>query len=148
MSTDSPVEMDGAERDAFLGNGGTGMISLSTSGDEPPHAIPVSYGYDATERTFYFRLAAGDERARGNLKERPVAFVTYGENDGWQSVVARGYLEDIHEDAIATQTLEGLGRVDIPLVDIFHVPLREVGFEFYRLVPEELTARREVSTAE
>jgi|AntDeeMetagen681_2_1112603.scaffolds.fasta_scaffold20407_2 hypothetical protein len=148
MSSDSPVEMDDDERDEFLGNGGTGMLSLSTPGDEPPHAIPVSYGYDAAEATFYFRLAAGDERARGNLKERPVAFVTYGEEGGWRSAVARGHLEDIHEDDIATQTLEGLGRVDIPLVDIFHVPLREVGFEFYRLVPDELTARKEVSTAE
>ncbi|QLG61853.1 pyridoxamine 5'-phosphate oxidase family protein [Halorarum salinum] len=143
MSEDSPVEMDEEERDAFLGDGGTGVISLSTAADEPPHAVPVSYGYDATEATFYFRLADGDEGAKGDLEGRPVTFVTYGEEEGWRSVVARGRLEGVRSEGIATETLEGLDRVDIPLVDIFHAPLREVAFEFYRLVPDELTGRVE-----
>lgn len=143
MSTDSPVDMDASERDSFLGNGGTGMLSLSASEDEPPYAVPVSYGYDAAETTFYFRLAHGDEQSQGNLDGRLVAFVTYGNDDEWRSVVARGRLEDIHREDIATETLDGLSRVDIPLVDIFHTPLREVAFEFYRLVPDELTGRAE-----
>lgn len=140
--------MDQSERDAFLGNGGTGMLSLSADADEPPHAVPVSYGYDAAEATFYFRLAHGDEQSQENLDGRPVAFVTYGDDDGWRSVVARGRLEDIHREDIATETLDGLSRVDIPLVDIFHSPLREVAFEFYRLVPDELSGRVESEAAD
>lgn len=148
MSKESPGEMDESERDSFLGRGGTGMLSLSTAGDEPPRAVPVSYGYDAAETTFYFRLAHGDEESQGNLDGRAVAFVTYGDDDGWRSVVARGRLEDIHREDIATETLDGLSRVDIPLVDIFHAPLREVAFEFYRLVPGELTSRAETEPAD
>jgi hypothetical protein len=47
-------------------------------------------------------------------------------DQGWHSVVARGRLDDIHREDIATGTLDGLSRVDIPLIDIFHSPLREV----------------------
>ena len=141
MSEDSHVEMDDEVRDEFVGTGGIGVISLSTSEDDPPYSVPVSYGYDASESTFYFRLAAGPSGSKGELDGRPVAFVTYGDDDGWKSVVARGRLEDIHDEEITTETLAGLDRVDIPLVDIFNVPLRQVEFEFYRLVPEELTGR-------
>lgn len=146
MSADSPVEMDGSERDEFLGNGGTGVISLSAAADDPPHSVPVSYGYDAAETTFYFRLATGPDGSKGELEDRPVSFVTTAENDRWRSVVARGRLEDVEDEGIATDTLEGLDRVDIPLVDVFHRPLREVEFAFYRLVPDELTARVEAKT--
>lgn len=143
MSEDSPVAMTDEERDEFLGNGGTGVLSLS-AGDEPPHSVPVSYGYDVTSETFYFRLAAGADGSKGELHDRPVSFVTYGGTDeGWRSVVARGRLEDVESEGIETETLEGLDHVDIPLVDVFERPLREVSFEFYRLVPDELTGRVE-----
>ncbi|WP_225336320.1 pyridoxamine 5'-phosphate oxidase family protein [Halomicrobium urmianum] len=142
MPEDSPIEMDEKERDEFLGNGGTGVLSLSTSGDDSPHSVPVSYGYDRSESTFYFRLSNGE--SKGDLDGRPVAFVTYGDDDErWRSVVARGHLEDVDNEDIATESLDGLDHVDIPLIDIFHAPTREVDFEFHRLVPDELTARIE-----
>ena len=78
MSPDSPVAMDAEGRDEFLGNGGTGVLSLSTTGEGPPHSVPVSYGYDATDETFYFRLAVGPDSEKGDLADRAVTFVTYG----------------------------------------------------------------------
>ena len=143
MSTDNPVEMDDDAVDSYLGTGGTGVISLSTEEATPPHAVPVSYGYDPAGRTLYFRLAAGPDHSKGDLGDRPVTFVTYGEDDRWHSVVASGRLEDVEERGIATETLTGLDRVEIPLVDMFGTPTRLVDFEFYRLVPEELTGRVE-----
>lgn len=143
MTPDNPVAMSDEERDDLLGTGGTGVLSPA-AGDEPPYAVPVSYGYDATDEIFYFRLAVDADESKGELQERPVSFVTYRETDeGWQSVVARGRLEDVESEGIATETLEGLSHVDIPLVDMFERPLREVSFEFYRLAPEELTGRVE-----
>ena len=143
MSQESPIEMTADERDEFLRNGGTGVLSLA-AGDEPPHSVPVSYGYDATTETFYFRLAVGAESSRTDLDTGHVSFVTYDETDeGWRSVVARGQLEHVESEGIEIETLEGLERVDIPLVDIFEAPLREVTFRFYRLVPDELTTRVE-----
>lgn len=147
MSTDRPNEMDAEERDSFLGNGGTGVLSLSAPGDDPPHSVPVSYGYDAETGTFYFRLAVDPDSAKGDLAERAVSFVTYGQSDErWRSVVAKGRLEGTTEESIAIATLEGLQRVDLQYVDIFDEPPRSVTFEFYRLVPDEIGARRELST--
>lgn len=148
MAEQDTVQMDADERDAFLGNGGDGVISLAADGEMPPHSIPVSYGYDAAERTFYFRLAAESDSEKGELDARPVSFVVHGKDDGeWRSVVAKGRLEPVDDEDVATDSLAGLERVTIPLVDIFGTPSRLVAFEFYRLVPDELTSRKEASTA-
>lgn len=146
MSTS--VEMESDERDDFLGTGGTGVLSLASPEDEPPHSIPVSYGYDQTERVFYFRLAASSDSRKGRLLDRPVTFVTHRETEeGWRSVVASGQFEETAEESIAADTIEGLERVHIPLVDIFGRPPQDVSFTFVRLVPEELTGRKESRTA-
>lgn len=144
MVADS-IEMDADERDELLGRGGVGVISLSTPDEEHPHSIPISYGYDASETTLYFRLAVGPDGGKGDLSDRAVSFVAYGQEDGWQSVVATGRLEDVADEAIATETLAGLDRVDIPLIDMFGEPTRTVSFEFFRLVPEEFTGRKEAA---
>mgnify|MGYP000017655186 CR=1 FL=1 len=143
MSEDSPVEMDPEAVEEFLGTGGTGVLSLSDEGDTPPHSIPVSYGFDAAERTFYFRLAVGPDTEKGDVTDRPVTFVTYRDEDGWESVVARGRLESVEEAAAPNEALAGLGRVDIPLVDAFDSAVRHVDFAFVRLEPEELSGRQE-----
>ncbi|MBV0924478.1 pyridoxamine 5'-phosphate oxidase family protein [Halomicroarcula limicola] len=144
MATDDSVEMERDEIDAFLGSGGTGVLSLPTTADEPPHTVPVSYGYDAETRTFYFRLSVGADSSKSDLADRPVSFVVHREEDDrWRSVVAAGRLEGVEESGIETETLDGLDRVEIPLVDIFEDPTRVVSFEFYRLVPEDLTGRVE-----
>jgi hypothetical protein len=153
MTAPDAVTMDDDERDSFLGDGGTGVLSLApTDGagerEAAPHAVPVSYGYDAAEGTFYFRLAAGADSDKGELAGRPATFVTYGQREGvWHSVVASGRLEPTDDAAIGTDGLAGLERVHIPLVDVFGQPPSEVSFEFHRLVPSSLTARRESSTA-
>jgi nitroimidazol reductase NimA-like FMN-containing flavoprotein (pyridoxamine 5'-phosphate oxidase superfamily) len=140
--------MDAAERDSFLGSGGTGVLSFSSAADEPPHAVPVSYGYDAAETTFYFRLAAGSETEKGHLADRPVTFVVHGKRDAtWRSVVANGRLEGTTDQGVATDALEGLEQVHIPLVDIFGKPVKDVSFEFYRLVPDEMSSRTETTTS-
>lgn len=147
MSSDQPNEMSVDDRDEFLGTGGTGVLSLSAPADEPPHAVPVSYGYDATDGAFYFRLAVRPDSEKGDLADRPVTFVTYGESgDGWRSVVASGRLAATTEESIAIESLEGLERVDLQYVDIFGQPLRTVTFEFYRLTPDEIGARQESSS--
>jgi hypothetical protein len=61
-------------------------------------------------------------------------------------VVAEGRLERTTDEEIATETLQGLDRVRIPLFDVFERPPGRVPFEFYRLVPDELTGRKESTT--
>lgn len=148
MSDTESIVMEPDERDGFLGTGGTGVISFSSSDDEPPHAVPISYGYDRSESTFYFRLAVGADSDKGDLADRSVSFVIYGQRDqNWRSVVAKGDLEETTEASIATESLEGLEQVHIPLVDIFGRPVKDIQFEFYRLIPDEMTSRKESNTA-
>lgn len=147
MDESHRAEIPDGERDAFLGIGGTGVISFPAEAARSPHSVPLSYGYDAEEATFYFRMATGEESEKGEVVGKSVTFVTYGhddESDRWWSVVAKGALERVDTEGIASQTLRGLERVDIPLVDVFDVPVRDISFEFVRLVPDELTARKEL----
>ncbi len=146
MALDQQTELSRDEIDALLGRHETGVLSLAC-GDEP-YATPISYGYDAAESTFYFRLAVDPGSEKGDLEDRAVSVVVYGQDeaDDWHSVVASGRLEETTDEGIATDTLAGLKRVDIPLVDIFGKPPRDVAFEFYRLAPDELTGRTESTT--
>lgn len=140
------VHLDEDELVTFLGTGGTGVISFARGSTRPPHSIPVSYGFDAADGQFYFRLAVGEGSEKGDVADGDaVSFVTYGETDeGWRSVVATGTLDAVEDVDIASGVLEGLRRVDIPLVDAFERHPREVSFRFFRLVPDELTGRRDV----
>ncbi len=148
MSDPLSTEMDEDERNACLGTGGTGVISFCGSAADSPHSIPVSYGYDATETAFYFRLAVDPDSAKAAISDHDVTFVVYGQtDDNWWSVVAKGQLESTMEESIATETLQGFEHVHIPFVDIFGRPPKDVPFEFYRLVPDELTSRTESSTS-
>jgi nitroimidazol reductase NimA-like FMN-containing flavoprotein (pyridoxamine 5'-phosphate oxidase superfamily) len=142
------ISMDDEERDAFLGTGGTGVMAFSSADEAPPHAVPVSYGYDSGETAFYYRLAVGPESPKGDVVGRPVTFVVYARRDeDWHSVVATGDMEATTDASVSTETLEGLEHVHIPLVDIFGRPTKDVDFEFYRLVPDELTGRKESPTS-
>jgi len=85
--------MSEEEMNEFLGRGGTGVISFSTDPDEPPVSIPISYGYSADVKHFYYRLSVPQDSRKEDLVDRPVSFVTHGETDsGWRSIVVTGRL--------------------------------------------------------
>jgi hypothetical protein len=145
MADRDPVEMSADERDEFLGTGGTGVVSFQTAGRRAPYSLPVSYGYDEERGAFYFRLAFPPEsgKERGQL-ESPVSFVTYDRTDeGWRSVVATGELEEVSEENLDTEVLDGMQRIHIPLYDVFEGDPRQMPFRFFHLDPASLTARRE-----
>jgi nitroimidazol reductase NimA-like FMN-containing flavoprotein (pyridoxamine 5'-phosphate oxidase superfamily) len=147
MSDSRAVHMDDDERDAFLGAGGTGTIAFPEK-DGPPHAIPVSYGYDAQTGDFFFRLAYGGDTDKPDPTADPVTFVTHADtDDGWRSVVAHGTLEETDEEAVSTDALDALRRVDIPLVDVFERAPRETSFRFFRLRPDAVTGRTEAGAS-
>lgn len=144
------VRMSAKERSEFLGNGGTGVISLDTPGADPPYSRPVSYGYDAETGDFYFRLAVGseDDGKEDVLDDdRAISFVTHGETDrGWRSVVATGRLEEITKSALDPAVREAMRRVTIPFVDVYDEHPLTLEFRFFRLSPDEITGYRETDT--
>jgi uncharacterized protein len=147
MGNIESVRMDDEERDEFLTTGGTGVISFPSGTSESPYSVPVSYGYDAAEVHFYFRLAAGPDGGREDVVGSPVTFVTYDRSDdGWRSVIVTGELDEVAEADVGSEVTQGMQRVDIPLVDLFERDSREVSFRFYHLHPERITSRKEAHT--
>ena len=141
------VQLTDDERDAFLGDGGTGVLSFATSSDEPPVSIPISYGYFADAASIYFRLSVPDNSRKPDLVDNPVSVVVHRETDaGWRSVVATGRLEAVTDAPYESAALQGLWAVDIPTVDVFERPPSEIPFRTFRLIPAELTGRKELES--
>ncbi|WP_372910694.1 pyridoxamine 5'-phosphate oxidase family protein [Salinigranum sp.] len=143
MSNAEP--MDRREVVAFLGEEGTGVLALAR--DDESYAIPVSYGYDGDEETFYLRLAFHpDSQKREFLgPSRTVSLVVSAEtNEGWRSIVARGRLRETGEAALDSSLVEAIRRIDIPFFTVFDRPARELDFELFQLVPDELTGQKQV----
>ncbi|WP_204960024.1 pyridoxamine 5'-phosphate oxidase family protein [Salinigranum salinum] len=136
--------MDEAEIDGFLGNEGTGTLAFAQ--EDESYAIPISYGFDATDGTFYFRLAFHpDSEKRAFLgPDSTVSFVVSEETDeGWRSVVARGHLRETGEAAIDSSVVEAIRRVNIPFFTVFDRPARDLDFQLFRLRPDELTGHKQ-----
>jgi hypothetical protein len=145
MAASDPHVLDADARDAVLGAGGVGVLSFSTGEETPPHSLPVSYGYDAETQSLYFRLATGGDSTKADLLDNPASFTVHREGeDGYESVVATGALEQIGETDVDTTILDGLRRVEIPLFDVFERDPREVGFEFYRMDASDVAGKREL----
>ncbi|MDG5820541.1 pyridoxamine 5'-phosphate oxidase family protein [Natronococcus sp. A-GB7] len=139
------LQLSADEIGEFLGRGGIGVISFATGADEPPVSIPVSYGYNPNEGALYYRLSMPKEGRKAELVDRSVSFVTHrNTDDGWRSVVASGELEEITDAPFDPGDLHGMWAVEIPLVDVFERPPKEVRFRFFRLEPETMTGRKEV----
>lgn len=147
MTNTRTTVMAAAERDEFLGVGGTGVVSFARGGDEAPYSLPVSYGYDAEDEQFYLRLAFDPEGGKTGLvgEQTPVSFVVHRQRDsGWASVVATGHLSEVTEAALDSSVAAGLRRIEIPLVDVFDRHPREYEFRFFRLVTDEVQAKKQV----
>lgn len=143
------LQMPESELNDFLGDGGTGVLSFSTGDGEAPYSLPMSYGYDDATEHFHFRLALPPDSDKGEFVDRPVSFVTFDETDaGWRSVVATGELEDLTDEPYESTALQERWNVSIPLVDIFTEPPDEVVFYQFRLDPDRISGRKEVSSGD
>jgi hypothetical protein len=139
------VQMMDGEIDGFLGEGGTGVISLSRDGGSPPFSIPVSYGYDGSSGDFYFRLSMPPDGGKAEVLDGPVTFVVHAHTDeGWRSVVASGRLEATADLPYESTAVQGMWAVRIPEIDVFDRPPEDVTFRTFRLAPERTTGRKEV----
>ncbi len=138
------VNLPPDERNAFLGDGGVGVLSFGTDADAPPSSLPVSYGYAAETEQFYFRLSFPPETSKTDVLENPVSFVVFGEEDGgWKSVVATGRLQELSSLPSESAAVQGMWAVDIPTVEIFDQPREDISFHDFRLATESITGRKE-----
>lgn len=144
MSLAQETEMSPAEIDEFLGESETGVLSLAR--DDDPYAIPISYGYDADERTFYVRLVSTPEsEKREFLASAPTArLVIYDRTntETYRSVVAVGPLEGISPTDLTVEQIEQYGAAKRPLFEIWAQGKKDLNIQLYKLEPDELSGRR------
>jgi hypothetical protein len=115
MTTSSEAEMSASAVDAFLGRHETGVLSLAR--DDSPYAIPVSYGYDETEREAFLRLvSAADSEKRAFLASEPEArLVVHDETDRvYTSAIAVGTLERVDPETLTAETIARYGETRRP----------------------------------
>jgi nitroimidazol reductase NimA-like FMN-containing flavoprotein (pyridoxamine 5'-phosphate oxidase superfamily) len=134
--------MSPEEIDAFLGDHETGVISLARS--DEPYAIPISYGYDASERQFHVRLVSvPDSEKRRFLASEPEArlVVHADEDDHYRSVIAVGTLARVDPDELTVGDIEQYGDASRPLFEVWPIEKRDLDIELYRLDPDSLSGR-------
>jgi nitroimidazol reductase NimA-like FMN-containing flavoprotein (pyridoxamine 5'-phosphate oxidase superfamily) len=143
MTVEQQTVMTGAETDALLERRETGVLSLAR-GDEP-HAVPISYGYDADVRRFCMRLVSTpNSEKRRFLSDSPkVRFVVY-EEDGttYRSAIANGRLERVPRSELTPAHVERYGAAKRPLFEMWEETKGDLDIQLYELDPDELTGRR------
>lgn len=142
MALAQRTEMAAEEVDDFLGSRETGVLSLARGDD--PYAIPVSFGYDPADRTFYMRLVSTPEsEKRQFLSSSPKArLVVYDEVDtgeSYRSVVAAGVLHEISPTELTVERIEQYGAAKRPLFEIWGRAKRDLDILLYEFSPDELT---------
>jgi len=143
MTLAEQTELSEEGVDEVLGAHQTGVLALARGDD--PYAIPVSYGYDATERRVYLRLVSTpDSEKRRFLTSSPKArFVVYGERDGtYRSVVVEGCLETVPREELTVERIEQYGTAERPLFEMWGETRHDLDVELYEFDPETLSGRR------
>ncbi len=143
MAIDIETEMTDDEIDAFVSRHETGVLSLARNNEA--YAIPISYGYDGHERTFYMRLVSTPEsEKRAFLESTPTCrLVIYDEADStYRSIVATGTLESIEPNDLTPDQIVQYGETRRPLFEIWADGKDELNIELYKLTPERLDGRR------
>lgn len=144
MSAPKEIEMSTEEIDEFLGRHETGVLTLARDGS--PYSIPISYGYDTTDRIFYLRLVSTPEsEKREFLESAPeTRIVVYHEEDQstYRSVIAKGTLTQIQPDTLSVSQIEQYGDAQRPLFEIWGEDKEELDIQLFRCSPEQLSGRR------
>ncbi|MGB9965565.1 pyridoxamine 5'-phosphate oxidase family protein [Halobacterium sp. CBA1126] len=143
-ATDRPlrgVAMDETEREAFLRERGIGVLSLA-SGDVA-YGTPISFGYDG-DALYFILLQFGEDSEKLDYAAatETATFSTYEYDDEhhWRSVVARGPIEEVSEEASDDATDTMFENAQFASLFPHGEPITDQ--PRYRLVPEELTGQK------
>ena len=139
ISLMSTEEMSRREIDTFLESVGVGVLAL-TDGAEA-YAIPESFGYDGEDVYFQFVHHEDSHKMRLIETTETATFTVYAENVA-RSVLVRGTLEPVPVENELQATNAIAENATIPTLNVDPtLSLEKLSFDFYRLVPAELSGR-------
>jgi nitroimidazol reductase NimA-like FMN-containing flavoprotein (pyridoxamine 5'-phosphate oxidase superfamily) len=143
MTVEHQTAMTDAETDALLARHETGVLTLAR--DDEPYAVPVSYGYDASDRCLCMRLVStpDGEKDRFLRDSSRARFVVYEESGTtYRSVIATGRLELVPRSALTPDHVERFGAAKRPLFEMWGEDTDELDVGLCELDPDELSGRR------
>jgi hypothetical protein len=143
MTVEQQTVMTDAETNALLGRLETGVLALANA--DEPYAVPISYGYDASDRQFVMRLVStpDGEKNRFLTGSPQVRFVVYEEGDStYRSVVAKGRLELVPRSELTPDHVAKYGAAKRPLFEMWDEARPDLDVRLYELDPDELSGRR------
>lgn len=142
MAGNGHREMSTDEIETFLSRRGHGVLAL---GGEGPYALPMSFGYDGSDRRCVVQFMSGPDSRKHQRVEpgTPVCLVVYEWNheDDWRSVLVEGTLDPIRPDSEREREAVDLFADDAATVglSIFGDPVSELDPQWYELVVDDLT---------
>ena len=136
------------EIDEFLAGEGYGTLAF---GGEQPYAIPMSFGYDDTERVLYMHMGMFEGSEKGSRiadgTAASLAVTRYERPDRWRSAIVQGTLSKLSREAVQERNVAAaFARGELASVDVFIQDLSEVEFEWYVLEPTSISGRQSVGS--
>lgn len=139
------VAMSPTEVEEFLGDRETGVLALAAA--DEPYAIPISYGFDARDSSIYLRLVSTPDSEKAAFLDHtsPARLVVYeATEEGYESVIATGILEEIDRDDLSVDQIEQYGQSQRPLFEMWGRSESALDIGLYHFDPDELSGRRVV----
>lgn len=133
--------MDDAAIHAFLTSQGTGVLGLPTDG--APSLLPMSFGYDGTDRLYFtFVVGSGSEKHELSRRAEHAAFLVYRADTPftWQSVRLTGRVEPVPDEDVGA-VADAMSNAWHP--DLFEQAAREVEVALFQFVVEERSGIRQ-----
>jgi nitroimidazol reductase NimA-like FMN-containing flavoprotein (pyridoxamine 5'-phosphate oxidase superfamily) len=146
---DYGVEMTDEEIHSFLTRRGHGVLSF---GGDRPYAVPISFGYDASENRCVLQLVnVEDSKKQRYLDESStvhLAAYEWNSVDDWRSVLIDGHLSPIPSDTAGEIDAADIffEYADAVSLTIFDRPTAELEPEWYELRIEAMSGRKSPST--
>lgn len=140
------AEMTEGEVADFLEEHGLGVLSFGN--EEGGYGIPMSFGYDRDERCCVFQFVSGENDTKTAFIEEgndvTLTVVDWESVSEWQSVVLRGRLRPIADEASVEAASIFASFAHVASLEVFQQPLQELNLEWYELHIEEMHGRHAV----
>ncbi|MEF8855404.1 MAG: pyridoxamine 5'-phosphate oxidase family protein [Haloarculaceae archaeon] len=143
MGLDEQTAMSEDAVDDLLARREAAVLSLAHEG--MPYSIPISYGYDVDERTFFLRLVSTPESdKRGFLdSSQTCRLVIYEEADPiYRSVVATGDLKGVDPADLLPGDIAQYGNAQRPLFEVWSESKADLDIDLFVMDPEDISGRR------
>ena len=128
----------------------TGVGTLAFGSDEGGYALPMSFGYDASNDHCVFQFAFDEDSEKRSYIEtgNRVTLTVHdrGSVDDWRSVLVRGPLDEVPSDERTRASAIFASQAKMASTDVFQKPMQEIDFDWYRIDVDEITGREATVT--